>query len=79
MLTFPGSLGTAPGIGIMGMDKSVEASLQAYEKALQMAINPQLSTDEIVDRAKVFASFLTQPLANAPTLPERQPVGFRAV
>ncbi len=60
------------------MEKTVEASLAAYEKALQMAINPQLSTDEIVDRAKVFAGFLTTPLANAPVAAERLPIGFRA-
>lgn len=57
------------------MEKTTEASLQAYEKALQMAINPQLSTDEIVDRARVFASFLTTPLQNAQPL-HKNPVGF---
>ena len=57
------------------MEKSTEASLQAYEKALQMAINPQLSTDEIVDRARVFATFLTMPLQGA-SAPQRNPVGF---
>lgn len=57
------------------MEKTTEASLQAYEKALQMAINPQLSTDEIVDRARVFASFLTTPLQNA-VAPQKLPVGF---
>ena len=58
------------------MDKSVEAKMVAFEKALQMAIQPQLSTEEIVDRAKVFAGFLTQPLE---TVQPEQPkvIGFR--
>ena len=58
------------------MEKSVEARMVAYEKALQMAIQPQLSTDEIVDRAKVFAGFLTQPLESATPEPPKV-VGFR--
>ena len=58
------------------MEKSVEARMVAYEKALQMAIQPQLSTEEIVDRARVFAGFLTAPLENRP--PEQPKViGFR--
>ena len=58
------------------MEKSVEARMVAYEKALQMAIQPQLSTDEIVDRAKVFAGFLTQPLeSHQPEAPKV--IGFR--
>ena len=48
----------------------------AYEKALQMAIQPQLSTEEIVDRAKVFAGFLTAPLENSEP-PEPKVIGFR--
>ena len=58
------------------MEKSTEARLVAYEKALQMAIQPQLSTQEIVDRAKVFAGFLTQPLEAAEP-PAPKVIGFR--
>ena len=50
----------------------------AYEKALQMAIGPQMSTEEIVDRAKIFAGFLTQPLEGADMSPERV-IGFRSL
>jgi hypothetical protein len=58
------------------MEKSTEAKMVAYEKALQMAIQPQLSTQEIVDRARVFAGFLTAPLETAePQQPKV--VGFR--
>jgi len=60
------------------MEKSIEARLIAYEKALQMAIGPQMSTEEIVDRAKVFAGFLTQPLEGADVSPQKI-VGFRGV
>ena len=58
------------------MEKSTEAKMVAYEKALQMAIQPQLSTQEIVDRAKVFAGFLTQPLENHEP-PQPKVIGFR--
>jgi len=58
------------------VEKSIEAKLIAYEKALQMAIGPQMSTDEIVDRARVFAGFLTQPLESE-QLPRPKVVGFR--
>ena len=58
------------------MEKSTEARMVAYEKALQMAIQPQLSTEEIVDRAKVFAGFLTAPLESAPQA-EPKVIGFR--
>ena len=60
------------------MEKSLEARLVAYEKALQMAIGPQMSTEEIVDRAKVFAGFLTAPLESHEPAPEKV-VGFRSV
>ncbi len=60
------------------MEKSIEARLIAYEKALQMAIGPQMSTDEIVDRAKVFAGFLTQPLEGAEA-PQEKVIGFRSL
>ena len=58
------------------MEKSTEAKMVAYEKALQMAIQPQLSTQEIVDRAKVFAGFLTAPLEN-PEPPQPKVIGLR--
>ena len=58
------------------MEKSTEAKMVAYEKALQMAIQPQLSTQEIVDRAKVFAGFLTAPLEMHQP-PEPKVIGFR--
>ena len=60
------------------MEKSTEAKMVAYEKALQMAIQPQLSTEEIVDRAKVFAGFLTAPLESVQP-PEPKVIGFRQV
>ena len=59
------------------MEKSVEARMVAYEKALQMAIGPQMSTEEIVDRAKIFAGFLTAPLEQHEPAPPKV-VGFRA-
>ncbi len=58
------------------MEKNVEARMVAYEKALQMAIGPQMSTEEIVDRAKVFAGFLTAPLENHEP-PQPKVIGFR--
>ena len=58
------------------MEKSTEARMVAYEKALQMAIQPQLSTQEIVDRAKVFAGFLTAPLEQSEP-PAPKVIGFR--
>ena len=58
------------------MEKSTEAKMVAFEKALQMAIQPQLSTQEIVDRAKVFAGFLTQPLEQSEP-PQPKVIGFR--
>ena len=60
------------------MEKSTEAKMVAYEKALQMAIQPQLSTQEIVDRAKVFAGFLTAPLESHEPAPEKV-MGFRSL
>ena len=65
-----------PQVGDLTMEKSLEARLIAYEKALQMAIGPQMSTEEIVDRAKVFAGFLTAPLETHQPEPERV-MGFR--
>ena len=62
--------------GNVSMEKSTEAKMVAYEKALQMAIQPQLSTQEIVDRAKVFAGFLTAPLEQSQP-PEPKVIGFR--
>ena len=60
------------------MEKSTEVRMVAFEKALQMAIQPQLSTQEIVDRAKVFAGFLTAPLEQSQP-PEPKVIGFRQV
>ena len=65
-----------PQVGDLTMEKSLEARLVAYEKALQMAIGPQMSTEEIVDRAKVFAGFLTGPLESHEPQPEKV-MGFR--
>ena len=58
------------------MEKSTEVRMVAFEKALQMAIQPQLSTEEIVERAKVFAGFLTQPLETSEP-PQPKVIGFR--
>ncbi len=62
--------------GNASMEKSTEAKMVAFEKALQMAIQPQLSTEEIVERARVFAGFLTAPLENHEP-PQPKVIGFR--
>ena len=64
--------------GNASREKSTAAKMGAFEKARQMAIQPQLSTQEIVDRARVFAGFLTAPLESHQP-PEPKVIGFRQV